>query len=291
MKIADQCIICKEMKIIKKDAIVVPFLADRIFGRKAFRTFLICCENCGFKFYAIRPDDTELMHLYDNYREERYLKQRFKHEPWYTKRLNDNLFNRPSIHIDRRNSLIKQIELYNPEITKKIKTVLDYGGDKGQLINGLFEQAKKYVYEISNVDLLPGIEKAIYPSPITFDLIICSNVFEHVSYPDEILKKITEMAHENTLLFLEVPFEHPYSAVTILKRIIQQTMLLFLRPAQFRSTFGRGMFIHMHEHLNYFSRKSLQLLLEDAGYKKIIINVEKINNGKSYCCLAVKSGR
>ncbi|MFZ4413446.1 MAG: class I SAM-dependent methyltransferase [Bacteroidales bacterium] len=289
MKIANECIICKEKLISKKKAIVVPFLAERIFHTKAFSTNLIRCKNCGFQFYSLRPDEDEMIRLYNDYRGESYIKQRFKYEPWYTKRLNDSLFFKSSTLIKRRNSLIEQLEIYKPGISQSLTTVLDYGGDKGQLIEGIFNHAKKFVYEISNVELLPGIEKATYPSSMTFDFIICSNVLEHVSYPTDILDKITRMAHDNTVIYLEVPYEQPYSADTLVKRIIQQTVLLFLRPRQFFITFGRGMFTHMHEHLNYFSEKSLQLLLKEAGYKKAAVKVATINNANYFCCFATKT--
>jgi hypothetical protein len=289
MKTEDQCIICKENLIFKRKAIVVPFLAERIFLRKAFRTHLIRCKNCGFQFYALRPDEDEMIRLYENYRSESYIKQRFKHEPWYTKKLNDSLFYKSSTLLNRRNSLIEQCEIYSPGMTQSLKTILDYGGDNGQLIVGICNHAKKYVYEISNVELLPGIEKATYPSPITFDFIICSNVLEHVSYPEKTLDRITSMAHDKTIIYLEVPFEQPYSAATLAKRITQQIILLFLRPKQFINTFGQGMLTHMHEHLNYFTEKSLHLLLQNAGYEKITVKVETINNAKYFCCFAIKS--
>lgn len=288
MKIANQCVICENDNFISRNAIVVPFLADRIFKRNSFITSLIHCKNCDFQFYAIRLEDKELVLLYDNYRDDRYIEQRNKYEPWYTHRLNNRLFSNPTLMKNRRDSVIEQANSYDSDSFQKINTVLDFGGDKGQLLDGIFNKCEKYVFEISNVDLLPGIKKAVYPSPITFDFIICANVFEHVSYPVETLKIISEMAHDNTILYLEVPYEKPYSSITLIKRIIQQLMLLFFRPRVFISTFGRGMLTHMHEHVNYFSRKSLSILLENAGYKNISINVRTIYNAKFFCCLAKK---
>ncbi|MEI7525803.1 MAG: class I SAM-dependent methyltransferase [Mariniphaga sp.] len=288
MKIADQCIICNQKKITLSKAIVVPFIAERVFNRKAFRTYLISCENCGFQFYAVRLDDAELVRLYDGYRDDQYIRQRNRHEPWYTHKLNDRLFAKPATLNIRSKAIVDLVEHYEPGISNHFKKVVDYGGDKGQLLDGILDHAEKYVYEISNVDLLPGISKAVHPSPITFDFIICSNVFEHVSYPEELLKKMSQMAHQDTVVYLEIPNEQPFGAYTLAKRIVQQTLLLLLRPRQFMDTFGPGMLTHMHEHVNYFSEQSLHILLENIGFKDIDISVQTINQAKFFCCFAKK---
>jgi len=46
-------------------------------------------------------------------------------------------------------------------------------GTKDNLLTGFSEVSKKFVYEISNIELLPGIEKAEYPSDRTYDFIVC----------------------------------------------------------------------------------------------------------------------
>ena len=288
MEIANQCVICKGKEIKRKRATVVPFLTNRIFGRNSFRTSLIYCKTCGFQFYAVRFNENELVRLYNNYRDDEYIRQRNKYEPWYTRRLNDGLFARTETLLNRKKSLLELTENYCLGFSDQIGTVLDFGGDKGQLLDGVFNQSKKFVYEISNVELLPGINRAFFPSPDTFDFIICSNVLEHVSYPAETIKMIWDMAHENSIVYLEVPFEQPYSVSTIVKRIVQQSMLLIFRPLQFIETFGLGMLTHMHEHVNYFSVKSLQILIENAGFKNVDISVRSICNSRYFCCFAKK---
>ncbi len=203
MKKANSCIICNSQNLKKHNAIVVPFIADRIFHKKAFHTWLLKCKSCDMEFFDLRFEHDEMKRLYSDYRGENYIKQRNKYEPWYTKKLNDSLFAKSKTWHVRQTSLVKMALDYEPEIESRINSILDFGGDKGQLISGIFNRTRKYVYEISNVELLPGVEKAEYPSKIKYDFIVCSNVFEHVSFSQESVRLMYEMGSEQSVLYLE----------------------------------------------------------------------------------------
>ncbi len=288
MKTIENCLICGNCGTKKHNAIVVPFIAERVFNKKPFKINLLECKKCGFMFFNLRLDDDEMNKLYSGYRDKNYIKQRNKHEPWYTNRFNDTLFNNNDHLNNRRELLIKLYKAYPPVLNVKIKSILDFGGDKGQLIDQIFNEAKKYVYEISNVELLPNIEKVDDSSCGVYDFVICSNVLEHVSFPRSIIQQINKMTHDKTIFYLEVPYEQPYCSGTLIKRIFQQTALLLFRFTDFISMLKPGMFTHMHEHINYFSVNSICQLLQSEGFSNIKISIEKSNSTKLICCFAQK---
>ncbi len=288
MKIIEYCLICGNRNLTRKNAIVVPFVAERIFQKKSFHAWLMGCKTCGFKFFDLRFDDHELDKLYADYRDESYIRQRNRYEPWYTHKLHDRLFNNPGSWNNRRSSLVQMATDYEPGIGTRIKSILDFGGCKGQLIEGIFGDTRKYVYEISNVEVSPGIERAEYPSRNTYDLIVCSNVLEHVSYPHESVRLMYQMADKGSVLYLEVPDEQPHSLFTLAKRSVQQMLLLLLRPKLFVSMLKPGMFTHMHEHVNFFSRESVRYLLEHNGYNEIQVRLTNINYVNCICAFARK---
>lgn len=288
MKIVDYCVVCNASNLSCCKAVVTPFIAERCFNSKAFETQLLRCPNCELGFFKLRFDSLELESLYRGYRGDKYLAQRNKFEPWYTARLNSTLFQDQRMLRGRQDSLLKLIDGYDPDLVKRARSILDYGGDDGKLIFGIFENAKKYVFEISEAPLKPGIYRAPSPQEIKFDLVICSNVFEHAPFPHELMDQIGKFCSEGTVLYLEVPHEKPFSFDTLRKRVIQQVLLLFMRPKQFFETFGFGMFTHLHEHINYFSVKSLHELLQRHGFTDISVFIEVINGYPHVCGFARK---
>ncbi|MCK8248898.1 class I SAM-dependent methyltransferase, partial [Erwinia amylovora] len=87
--------------------------------------------------------------------------------------------------------------------------ILDYGGDTGN--NAPFENQRKllHVYDIGHRQVVKGavkIDKA--KMRVTrYDLIVCANVLEHVSYPADVLNEIVPLMDKDTILYVEVPFE------------------------------------------------------------------------------------
>ena len=151
---SDTCVICNSNNLNKYSAIVSPFLAERIWGIKSFPLKLFWCKDCDFIFYNLRPNDHEVSRLYNNYRDHAYQKQREKHEKWYTEQIN---------HLISGDTELKNRKAATYEIIKshidmhQVNTILDYGGDRGQFIIDEFTNATKYVYDISNVNPVAGV--------------------------------------------------------------------------------------------------------------------------------------
>lgn len=140
-------------------------------------------------------------------------------------------------------------------------TILDWGGDPGE--NTPFRGKCKSVdiLDISDKAIVPGCKKVSRESARTkkYDLIVCSNVLEHVPYPSELLLEIRRAMHQESVLYCEVPFEE-------LMRINQVDPYLYKK--------------HWHEHINFFSEDSLHALAEKTGLliielKKIKVSVDK----------------
>ncbi len=255
------CVICDGSIRRLKRALVAPFLAKRIWDRTPFCVNLVRCESCGFIFYNPRLDDTDLRRLYSNYRSEEYQQTRYASEPWYTPKFNSDLAS--VSHYATR--CAKLAPILRQRIGKqKISLVLDYGGDRGDLVVGLFEGAEKFVYDISGIPAANGVTATIDPAGCKADLIINSNVLEHVGFPRMLVHEIFQAAPKGGLVFLEVPCEFPLGATRIARRLAQIGVMSLTRPSLARFILRPASLYMMHEHINYFSERSLTTLMRSS---------------------------
>src|SRR5690606_14594424 len=77
-----------------------------------------------------------------------------------------------------------------------------------------------------------------------YDLVVCSQVMEHVPYPADMLLDMRERMHDGTILYLEVPHE-PLMRDAVEHRAPRKQ--------------------HWHEHVNFFSPRPLGNLLAACG--------------------------
>jgi 2-polyprenyl-3-methyl-5-hydroxy-6-metoxy-1,4-benzoquinol methylase len=108
--------------------------------------------------------------------------------------------------------------------------VLDWGGGNG--INTPFKDAEIDILDMAEKPLKCG-KRVTEPDP-PYDLIVCSNVLEHVSYPVEFLNQIKPWMDRSTVLFMEIPKENREQLV-------------------------------WHEHINRFTDESIRRLLAICG--------------------------
>lgn len=257
---------------------VAPFLARRIWDKESFPVSLLACRECDFRFFGLRMDSAEEKRLYAGYRGAEYQKARFACEPWYTETFNQNLSS-PEAFAVRKECLAKTFREEIDLNAYKIGSILDFGGDRGDLINDLVPGVKGFVYDISGVEPAPGIRALRSLEECksrSFDLIVTSNVLEHVSSPREFLQQIHTIAPPGTLIFNEVPWESPSSFGTIAKRIAQESILILTRPRIGWSLLHPGMLHIMHEHVNYFSPLALDRLTRSMGWKTLASGVYSI---------------
>jgi hypothetical protein len=241
---------------------VAPFLARRIWNRRPFCVDLAGCTGCGFMFYNPRLDRSEEERLYADYRAPQYQRQRQSCEPWYTAGFNARLL-APDNYERRRRALGGILRRYAG--TRAIRRVLDYGGDRGDLVRGLVDGAAAFVYDISGMPAASGVTATADPASCQPDLIVNCHVLEHVGFPRRLLGEILRAAPAGGMVFLEVPCELPFGWSRLARRIVQTGIVAATRPALALSVLRPASLFLMHEHVNYFTAHSLGCLMRACG--------------------------
>lgn len=269
-RIATRCICCGKKELKKSPAILMPFVAHRVFDWapvmideswglntiKSGMAYSICnsvtCAHCEILFLDIRFSDDELAKLYDGYRDDRYTALRERYEPGYIARNNA---------LVSGNTYIANIEKFLLPFLNLPVRILDWGGDTGKNTPFKIQNKLFHIYDISQKIPIPGA-KCIDRDQVgqfEYDLIVCSQVLEHIPYPAEILLDIKKEMKKNTILYIELPYEE------IMRNENKKNNLLTQKR-------------HWHEHINFYSEKSLKELLEICGYKILDFNILKIKN-------------
>ena len=198
--------------------------------------------------------------LYQNYRDENYVRLRRQWEPWYTKDFNDA--HNKDYFVKKR-----KIALENYLLSLKISnldTLVDVGGDFGQFIPDLGVKNSKYVLDLSEQPLIPGVNRIKTLQELKeIDLIIYAHVLEHVESPLAELKKLTD---NSRYVYVEVPEGTP--EINRIRR--SKLMYLFNLATSFnpriwgkfsKPSGGRIMkskFLRQSEHINFFNEQTFK---------------------------------
>jgi hypothetical protein len=261
------CICCGGSDLVQSPAILMPFLANRIFGYEPFEVnsswgmrdlkpgtaYFLChslqCQKCGVLFLDLRFTDTQMERLYRGYRDEDYDRLRERFEPGYILR---------SQYLENLGPYIKQVEEFLEPFVSKHPNILDWGGDTGAN-TPLKDRAKlHHVYDISNKEMAPGV-KAVNLEEVNqtkYDLIVCSQVLEHIPFPRDLIEQLMSVMHGDTLLYLEVPFEK------LMQEINGSKNAHLLKK-------------HWHEHINFFTEDSLLSMCHQLGLD--VIRIEHLS--------------
>jgi len=272
METSKICPCCDSSEISKSPGILMPFMAKMIFdydvynlnndwnlyGFEDSKIYFPCksvqCQACGFLFSDIRFDDEELENLYRYYRQEKYLETREFYEPGYLIKNN---------YIHQNMNYVKEVENFLDFVEEKTN-ILDWGGDEGKNTPFHSESKNIFIYEISDKELSTKCKKINYNELKNheYNIIVCSNVLEHISYPKNLLNEIKKFMNEDTILYIEVPCEK----------------LIYDNPNSFDLHENKK---HWHEHINFYSYLSLQKLIDSCGYSIVrnkILNYEESLN-------------
>lgn len=255
-RVARRCVCCGSTDLKKSPAVLMPFVAHRTFGwapveitpawgLKTLATgmaYTVCnsvqCRQCSHLFLDIRFDDTEMAALYDGYREPAYTALREHYEPGYAERNTGLVAGVP---------FLADIEAFLAPHLALPPRVLDWGGDTGA--NTPFKDANSllHIYDISNkTGLVAGARQVGREEAAahTYDLVVCSNVLEHIPYPSELLADVIGAMSADTVLYVEVPHE----------QLVRE---------------GSGSLVeqkkHWHEHINFYTEQSMRTLLGNCG--------------------------
>ncbi|HHV49601.1 MAG TPA: class I SAM-dependent methyltransferase [Rhodocyclaceae bacterium] len=261
-QIACCCICCGNQSLAKSPAVLMPFVAYRVFGHEPCdilpewglrdlrpgTAYTLCnslqCRECGLLFLDYRFTDTQMAALYAGYRDARYTRERDRFEPGYAATA--------ALGFEKRSAYIADVERWLAPHLPERPAVLDWGGGNGLNSPFLGRADILHVLDISAVACVEGAESA-RPEKFGrqhYDLLACSEVLEHVPYPLELLNAMLPAAGKETLLYLEVPHE-------ALMREFPDNRELVSRKR------------HWHEHINFFNLDALVCLLERVGLRYI----------------------
>ena len=139
--IARRCICCNSQNLAKAPAVLMPFVAYRVFGHEpleilpewGFRdlrpgmAYTLCnslqCRECGLLFLDYRFTDAQMAALYTGYRDERYTRERDRFEPGYGATAARGFENRAAY--------IAKVEQWLAPHLPAQPAVLDWGGGNG----------------------------------------------------------------------------------------------------------------------------------------------------------------
>lgn len=265
-RVARNCVCCGGAHIRKSPAILMPFISDRALGWKPVviddswglssiptgNAYSICnslmCIDCGHLFLDIRFSEDEMSNLYRDYRGKEYAELREFYEPGYTLR---------NVDLEGGHTYNHLVELFLEPYLKLPVSILDWGGDTG--INTPYRRSATEfdIYDLSNKNLIHGARRVNKEQAYSkiYDLIVCSNVLEHVPYPSVLINEMINTMSDKSVMYIEVPFEE-------LVRIHGDCSLPFKK--------------HWHEHINFFSEFSMMSLLENCGLSVIKISSDSI---------------
>ena len=272
-----KCILCGSNHVQTTDTVISDFIMARICPdfqadcgmNKPVR--LCFCKACTFAFYDYRITDAESELIYLDYRGEKYQKTRQKYEYWYTAKVNTAL-NEDKCALHEQRSVIATILRDNTDM--EIKSALDYGGNEGRTFFKSLGTQKKYVFDISGIKTVKGVTGISDFEELKqhhYDFIMCNQLFEHLADFREILSRIRSIGSQETLFYIEVPSENPFTRVnkfSVLHNIGMMVNPLFSPIRLVRSYLRkrRQPFMPMHEHINFFTPRSMRIMLERSGF-------------------------
>jgi hypothetical protein len=214
---------------------------------------------------------------------------RHSFEPWYTAKFNSSLAS--DHHYATRRAKLAPI-LRSHLDGRKIERILDYGGDHGDLVIDLIDGAELFLFDISGAAAVPGVKPIGDPAACNADLIINSNVLEHVGFPRLLVDQILRAAPAGGLVLIEVPCESVSGLKRIARRIAQIGIMTLKQPKLGPQLLNTAALYMMHEHINYFTEHCLTTLLRSCGANVIASGsyflVAPAGNDNVAWCLARK---
>lgn len=278
MKIAKRCVCCDGDRLAASPAVLMPFLAHRIFGWETTevtadwglrdlgpgRAYSLCntlaCAACGLIFLDMRFDDEEMAALYRGYRGPDYCATRTRFEPGYADR--NALLGEGSPYAGEIEALLSPH--LAPHLGAAIR-VLDWGGDTGLNTPFRGRAAAHHVYDISDKPVVAGAERVGLEQAGAggYDLVVSAHVLEHVSFPVRLLRDMAGAMTDQSILYLEFPHEE-----------------LMRRPdSDGRAQAKR----HWHEHINFFSEAAVDAMTVQAGLEIVQRISHAVSAGGATC--------
>lgn len=270
--VAEECICCESRSLTRSPAVLMPFVAKRVFDQEPLEitadwgmrdlkqgtAYALCnslqCQDCSALFLDYRFSEDQMAALYRGYRNEAYTRERDRFEPGYADTVAQDY--------RRRHAYIDEVETWLAPRLPKRPVVLDWGGGDGTNSPFLGKTPTLEVFDISGVPVVAGASSVSACDIVgrRYELVVCSQVLEHVPAPIELIRQILPALSPASLIYLEVPHEdlvrsHPGRRdLAPLKR-------------------------HWHEHVNFYTEEAMLRLLERAGLTVLDVLRLPIDNG------------
>jgi hypothetical protein len=113
----------------------------------------------------------------------------------------------------------------------------------------LLDGLETFVYDISGVLPAAGVATTAALAEFKADLIVNSNVLEHLGFPRLLMSDILHAAREGGLVFLEVPCESPFGLTRIFRRLAQIGIMALTHPSLAEFIVRPATLFMMHENL------------------------------------------
>jgi SAM-dependent methyltransferase len=229
---------------------------SRLYGESAFIEMQICRE-CSFVQAKHPYSEESIARLYLDYRKDSYNNERIQYEPGYrdiAARVGTDLTEVDSRVAAATDWLADKIEM-SPDFT-----MLDYGGADGRFLPKL--AAKKFVYELSDTEPIPGITRIRREADLTsYSYIHLAHVLEHVVDPLKLVQHVAGYLEPGGYFYIEVPQE------------LSDQDLQSLQAGTYRSNVG------VHEHINIYSSTALSQLMKKANLELLAFKADKVDLG------------
>lgn len=266
----DACVSCGSRWLSRYVAAAEPFMIDRVPALRGVQVRLVRCRRCGLAFFEPRLELPELRAVYDGYRGPEYQQARQRHEPDYTPEVNAAIgTGAPEIAARRAHlTALLSRHLSLPDV----RTVLDYGGDRGQFIPAELGGARRVVYEVSGAEPLDGIVAVRDWSAARaerYDLVLCNHVLEHVASPRSTIRDVASVTHAGSWLYFEVPRESPFDLRGDRRLSVAFKRVLFESTTLTNRKYASRGFRRMHEHVSLFTVRALARAVDAAGLQVV----------------------
>jgi predicted nucleic-acid-binding Zn-ribbon protein len=171
-----KCPCCDSNVNFSSSAVMAPFIS-LITNQERKITAINYCLNCGFAFFTHRYNDLEMKLIYGKYRSAYYQQLRQTVEPNYSTIINNGLGG-DDVSAQRQNLILENINICGI----KPKSILDYGGDRGQMIPSELINENSYVYDLSDEKLVEGVQRIELQEikSKSIDLVMINHTLEHM---------------------------------------------------------------------------------------------------------------
>lgn len=233
----------------------------------------LSCKSCNSAFFNVEYSETTMSALYSDYRGEDYFRTRNSWEPSYSKELNQDLTGSETWLKNRQTQILDALYLSKIDV-KTIESVIDFGGGHGGVMppfkKRFLIEKNKNLKTASDITVLASVDEA---REISFDLLMCCGVLEHVNNPADLLQEISHIGCKWYLF--EVPKGLPkkrkgpgsFRVVLVLAASLKPLWRLLQKLERRISHSRRHLFpLRCSEHLQFFTELGLSRLLTRSGY-------------------------